>query len=188
MCFANLLGTSQDDGRPRWRFFVDSDHAGNAEPQNHRRSQNGGLATLNTAPTMWMSKATSKAYASEKIGEAHADISSASVETYAAGNFTFDVMAYSYVVEEMGLEFPKPFVLEIDNEAARIYMRGSSARSKLKHIDARQEWVLMLRNREIMEPVHIDSESNKADIFTKILPPSTFVQLRDSMMEEVTLP
>ena len=46
----------------------------------------------------------------------------------------------------------------------------------------------MLRNREIMEPVHIDSESNKADIFTKILPPSTFVQLRDSMMEEVTLP
>ena len=34
-----------------WYFMVDSDHAGNAEVQNKRRSQNGLINKLNKAPS-----------------------------------------------------------------------------------------------------------------------------------------
>ncbi len=168
-----------------WRFFSDSDHAGNAELQNRRRSQNGGVITLNGAPVLWMSKASSVAFACEAIGEAHADTSSASVEIYAAGNMTAEILGYSYVVSEMGLDMPMPYTLEIDNEAARIWIRGSSGKSKLKHIDCRQEWCLTLRNKDIIDPVHVDSELNLADLCTKIHSPQVFVQLRDMMMVDV---
>ena len=177
--------TSTQEHEYPWRFFSDSDHAGNAEVQNRRRSQNGGMITLNGAPVLWMSKASSVAFACEAIGEAHADTSSASVEIYAAGNMTAEILAYSYVVDEMGLVMTKPYVLEIDNDAARIWIRGTAGKSKLKHIDCRQEWCLTLRSRDIIEPVHVDSESNLADICTKIHPPQVFVQLRDMMMVDI---
>ena len=36
-----------------WKFYCDSDFAGNTEPQNKRRSQNGYIAIHNTAPVFW---------------------------------------------------------------------------------------------------------------------------------------
>ena len=77
------------------------------------------------------------------------------------------IMGLSYVVEEMGMTFPFPFTLEMDNDAARIFCLGSAHKTKLKHIDCRQEWVRTLRNRDIMTPV--DTELNDADLFTKTL-------------------
>ena len=74
-----------------------------------------------------VSKASSVAFASPLIGEAHADMSSAAV-----GNATLDIMAVSYVVEEMGMTFPIPFTLEMDNDAARIFCLGSAHKTKLK--------------------------------------------------------
>ena len=121
-------------------------------------------------------------FACADIGEAHADMSSAAVEIYAAGNATLDILGYSYVVEELGLKIEKPFNLEIDNDAAKIWSRGTGGRSKLKHIDCRQEWVKTLRDKNIVNPVHIDTELNRADMFTKILPTKTFVGHRDALM------
>ena len=43
---------------------------------------------------------------------------SAAVEIFAVGNATLDVMGLSYVVEEMGMTFPFPFTLEMDNAVA----------------------------------------------------------------------
>ena len=167
-----------------WSFHVDSDHAGNAEIQNKRRSQNGLMAKINNAPFMWQSKATSVTFASERIGEAHADMSSGSVEIYAAGNATLDIMAISYAAEEMGMNFPFPFTLEMDNDAAKIFCQGTAHKTKLKHIDCRQEWVQTLRDRGLMTPVHIDTKLNDADIFTKILDRATFEMVRDRCMVE----
>ena len=139
-----------------WSIMVDADHAGNAEVQNRRRSQNGLIIKLNRAPVMFESKASSIAFAKPLIGEAHADISCAAVEIFSVGNATMGIMGLSYVVEEMGITFPIPFTLEIDNDAARICCLGSAHKAKLKHIDCRQEWVRNLRNRAsaIMTPVH----------------------------------
>ena len=137
-----------------WSFMVDSDHTGNAEVQNKRRSQNGLIIKLNKAPVMTLcsSKVSSVAFATPRIGEAHADMSSAAVELFSVVNATLDVMGLSYVVEEMGMTFPFTLEILMDNDAARTFCLGSAHKTKLKHIDCCQEWVRMLRDREIYDP------------------------------------
>ena len=101
----------QDKCDNEWRFCSDTDHAGNGEVQNRMRSQNGEYAGLNGAPFSWYSKASSVTFACEKIGEAHADTSSTAVEIYGVGNATQNILGHSYVIEEMGIEFPFPCLL-----------------------------------------------------------------------------
>ena len=86
------------------------------------------------------------------------------------------------MADEIGIPFPKPFKLQMDNEAAKCFAEDTVSKSKLKHIDARQEWVKILRDREICTPVHVDSADNLADIFTKILSVETFEWLRDQLL------
>lgn len=88
----------------------------------------------------------------------------------------------------MGLDFPSPFVLEMDNEAAKVFCQGSAQKTKLKHIDCRQEWVRTLRNREIMTPQHVPTADNLADILTKILGPQVFQTLRAMCMIAYPIP
>ena len=174
LAISSILAQTPDQD---FQFYTDSDHAGNAEPVNKRKSQNGYLATLNGMPIAWSSKATGVSFANAWIGEAHADYSSGAAEVYAAGNAAQDTLALSYIVEEMGLEFPIPFDLQMDNEAARIFCMGSAAKTRLKHIDCRQEFVRLLRDRKIVRPVHVPSKENLADLMTKILPRPTFEYL-----------
>ena len=47
----------------------------------------------------------------------------------------------------------------------------------------RQEWVITLRDKNIIKPVHIDTDLNRADIFTKILPTKVFQGHRDALMK-----
>ena len=181
------LAEKDEDLKP-FRFYSDSDHAGNAEIQNKRRSQNGFLATLHGTPVLWSSKASSVAFASPIIGEAHADMSSGAAEVYALGNAAVETLAFSYAVEEMGLEFELPFIMEVDNEAARIFAEGNGMRTKMKHIDCRQEFVKTLRDKDILKCIHIDTKINLADLFTKILPGPRFIELRDQCLVMLILP
>ena len=171
-----------------WSFFSDSDHAGNAEVNNKRRSQNGYIFMLNGAPVQWTSKASSVAFAHPDIGEAHADMSSAAAEIYCAGNATCEILGLGYIIEESGMEFPKPAPLQLDNATAESFANNSTQRSKLKHIDCRQEWVRMLRDKNLIKPVHVDTKKNVADLFTKILPASTFQGLVNMIMRPIPLP
>jgi len=179
-----VLTASNTSDQSDWEFFCDSDYAGNSEVQNKRRSQNEILAMLNGVPVYWASKVSSVAFASADIGEAHADTSSAAAEIYGAGNATKDLLHLSYVAEEIGIPFPKPVKLQMDNEAAISFANESSFKSQLKHIDARQEWVRILRDKEICIPTSVDTKDNLADIFTKILDEKTFVSLCDRLMHD----
>ena len=178
--FTEVLRQTKCDNE--WRFCSDTDHAGNKEDQNRMRSQNGEYAGLNGAAFAWYSKASSVTFACEKIGEAHADTSSTAVEIYGVGNATQNILGYSYVIEEMGIDFPFPFQLEMDNRAAKIFCQGSALKTKLKHIDCRQHWVKTLRDKRIMDPVWIPTKDNLADLFTKILPLQEFIRLRDQIL------
>ena len=175
-------GKWQYQGNAGWRFYSDSDFAGNSEVQNKRRSQNGMIATLNGAPVLWASKISSVGFAHPDIEESHADMSSAAAEIYAASNACCDFLHLGYVASEMALEYPKPFPLEVDNQAAEVFINDTAFKSKLKHIDCRQEWVKTLRDKSIMTPVHVDSKDNLADLFTKILNSETFTRIRDTIM------
>ena len=104
------------------------------------------------------------------------------MEIYGVGNATQNILGLSYVIEEMGIEFPLPFKLEMDNRAARIFCLGSALKTKLKHIDCRQEWVKTLRDRGIVDPVWIPTKDNLADMFTKILQKATLEHLQKKLM------
>ena len=87
-------------------------------------------------------------------------ISSGAAEVHDTANATFDFLHLGYVIAELGLQFPKPFTLLIDNQAAEAFARNSAQRSKLKHIDCRQEWVQILRDKNIITPKHLPTEFN----------------------------
>lgn len=168
-----------------WDFYVDSDFAGNTEVQNKRMSQIGIVALQNNFLVFWSSKVSSVAFADADIGESHADTSSGSAEVYAAGNCTYDFRFLAHVAEEMQLDFPRPFKIQMDNTVAGSFTLGTAFKSKLKHIDCRQEWVKVLRDRNICTPVHVDSRDNLADFFTKLLPVGDFERLRSKIMYEL---
>ena len=116
-----------------------------------------------------MSKVSSVAFAHPDIGESHADVSSGANEIYAAGNATHECLHLSYIADEAGIDFPKPIPLQMDNSTAESFAKNNAKKTKLKHIDARQEWVKVLRDKSILVPVHVPTKLNLADLFTKIL-------------------
>ena len=171
-----------------WKFYTDSDYAGNAETQNKRRSQNGSVFTSNDCPVQWSSKVSSVAFAHPLMKGAHADLSTGAVESYAAGNAAQDLLYFSYIVDECGIKgFPMPMKLLMDNEAARVFCMDTAFKTRMKHIDCRQEWVRTLRDRGIITPVHVPTADNLADLFTKILSEPVFTLLRNRMMIPCTL-
>ena len=97
-------------------------------------------------------------------------------EIYAASVALNEILHLSYIVEEMGSSMGKPIVLKIDNTAAIAFANGRVRRSKLKHIDVRQEWVQALRDHSVVKTEYVNTKFNKADFFTKILDTETFLK------------
>ena len=58
----------------------------------------------------------------------------------------------------MGMYMPKPFTLKMDNAAAIIFSQGSAQKTKMKHIDCRQEWVKTLRDKKIIQAEHVPTK------------------------------
>jgi hypothetical protein len=72
--------------------------------------------------------------------------------------------------------------MQMDNTTAIAFCKNSVYKSALKHIDCRQEWVQMLRSKNIVTPVYVNTDYNLADILTKILSPLRFIALRNKLM------
>ena len=189
-----------------WSFYSDSDMAGCPEVMIKRRSQLGYVALNNGCPIVWSSKVTSVQFAeysgaagyssgqpivaNVRIHENHADVSSAAAEIYAAGNATMDFLALSYVASEAGVSFPETITLQVDNAACQAFASQTrySGRSRLRHIDARQQWVHCLRDSNLVKTVHVPSPENLADFFTKALALSVFLPMRARMMHFARCP
>ena len=186
-----------------WTFFSDSDHAGNAEPDNKRRSQLAFTVMYGKAPIAWGSKAThvrfdeashgsepasGKPYVfgapqcHDKCTNLHPDVSSAAAEIYAASIALNECLYLSYMADEMGQPMPLPINIQVDNTTAIAFSKDRINRSKLKHIDCRQAWVEALRDDNICRLSKVDTKENIADLGTKILDTVRFQMLRDMIM------
>ena len=179
-----------------WKCYSDSDHAGNSELQNKRRSQLSHIIMNGGAPIAWASKASGvqlydKGFgeiprANPRIKDFHADLSSAAAEIYAAGVACYEVLHMQYVARDCGIDFPvdAPVPLYIDNTTAISFASDSIQRSKLRHIDCSMEWVLTLRDAKIVKPTYVHTNRQLADLGTKILSTEKFQGLRDQLMCE----
>ena len=162
--------SSQPDDHGGWEFYTDSNYVAG-------RSRNGFIATEEGAPVAWYFRLSSVVFAHPDIGEAHSDTSSGAAEVYAATNATHEVLELSYAAADIGIYFPQHAILQMDNSAAEAFTNNLSFKSKLKHINCRQELVHTLRDKSIAIPEHVPTTDNLADLFTKILPATTFVRL-----------
>ena len=70
--------------------------------------------------------------------ELHADVSSAASEIYAASITLNEFLHLAYITDELRLKMPAPIQLECDNATAILFSKGTTCRSKLRHIDAHQ--------------------------------------------------
>ena len=165
----------------------------------------GYVSTYGDAPIGWGSKVSSVMFDSTSeslpsrgvsnhpcntptchpgMSDLHTDVSSGAAEVYAASVTLSETLHLSYVTEEMGLDMPKPLSILVDNAAAIAFSKGQVRRSKLKHIDVRQEWVQAVRDEQICQMDKVDTTENLADFFTKILDVTRFTFLREKMMTE----
>ena len=82
----------------------------------------------------------------------------------------------------MGDPMSLPLVLQVDNAAAVAFAKGRVRRTKMKHIDVRQAWVMALRDSNVVQVEKVGTDDNLADLFTKILDYDRFAELRGRMM------
>ena len=169
-----------------FKFYCDADHAGNAEAINRRRSQLSFIVTQGGAPIAWKSTANSTSTASAALTTAHPALSSGEAEIFAASDATKLLLHLSYIADEMHIpDWPKPMKLLCDAAVAITFMDNSASKSRLKHIDVRQQWVKQLRDTNLVVGVKVPTKDNLADIGTKILGPQIFIPLRDQMLKSI---
>ena len=118
----------------------------------------------------------------------HADVSSAASEIYAASVALSEFLHLSYVSDEMGWSIDLPLEIRVDNAAAIAFSGGNTRRSKLRHIDVRQQWVTQLRNADVCRLVKVDTKANLADPFTKMFTGDEHARLRELYMFEQRMP
>ena len=173
-----------------FQFFADSDHAGNSEPQNCRRSQMCLIITEGGAPIEWKSTATGSSKINGNFGDVNPPaLSSGEAETMAASEANKRILHLSYVVDELRLtDWPRPVPLHCDASVALAFMANTGNRSRMRHIDVRQEWVKSLRDSDQIVGVKIGTDFNLADIGTKLLLTGTFTSFRDQLLKSVVLP
>lgn len=104
------------------------------------------------------------------LHRAHADISSASAELYAASNAVNDAIALTNVREECGFPAEYPIRMWIDNAACVSFISNRGlVKSNLRHIDCRLNWVQTLHDEKVVVAIKVPTQFNYSDIGTKIL-------------------
>ena len=76
-------------------------------------------------------------------------------------------LRFGYIQEEMGRSFPMPFRLVTDSTTAKVFAMGSAQRSTMLHVDQRQQWVQLCRDKRVVVVDHESGATNLADINTK---------------------
>ena len=106
------------------------------------------MATKLRAPVMWDSKTTktsmgpkldgfgishrglNKPTCHPDMSELHTDISSAAAEIFAASVALNELLHLGYVTSELGLNYPQPIKLEVDNATAITFSKDQVCCSK----------------------------------------------------------
>ena len=78
------------------------------------------------------------------VCDLHTDVSSTAVEIYTGSVSLSQGMWLSYVSDELRISFPAPVCIGIDNATAVVYANGTVKHSKIRRINAQQDWVRVM--------------------------------------------
>ena len=82
-----------------------------------------------------------------------------------------DSWLFHWVADEMGIDAPLPFVLQIGSKQARNFQPDTRPKSKIRgSFNMRGDWVQELRDLSGVETKLIDTSRHMAETFTRGLP------------------
>jgi ribonuclease HI len=150
--------------------FSDSDYGGDTDT---RRSTTGFVIRINNSTISWTSKR-----------QPTVALSSAEAEYMAISEAVQEVKWITQLLEELNYKQREsgPITLYSDNQAAIAISENDVNHTRTKHIDIRHHFVReSIKNKQI-KPEWVATANQIADINTKALGGTMFMELRDKMM------
>ncbi|WVZ48731.1 LOW QUALITY PROTEIN: hypothetical protein U9M48_000150 [Paspalum notatum var. saurae] len=148
------------------RGFSDADHAG---CRIDRKSTSGTCQLLGTSLVSWSSRK-----------QASVSLSTTEAEYIAAASCCSQLLWMKATLSDFGLRFGK-IPLLVDSTSAISVAKNPVLHSRTKHIDVRFHFLRDHYEKGDIDLVHVASENQLADIFTKPLEFSSFVRLRGEL-------
>ncbi|WVZ71236.1 LOW QUALITY PROTEIN: hypothetical protein U9M48_019848 [Paspalum notatum var. saurae] len=145
------------------RGFSDADHAGY---RIDRKSTSGTCQLLGTSLVSWSSRK-----------QASVSLSTTEAEYIAAASCCSQLLWMKATLSDFGLRFGK-IPLLVDSTSAISVAKNPVLHSRTKHIDVRFHFLRDHYEKGDIDLVHVASENQLADIFTKPLEFVAFVRLR----------
>ena len=84
--------------------------------------------------------------------------------------------------DKLGIPFETPIKIHVDKQTTLSFATRTVKKSKLRHIDARQDWVQALRDATVVKLAKVHTSDNLTDLGTKLVEPDTFEGLHDRIM------
>ena len=167
-----LMSTSDFNIRGIWglqgdevQMYSDSDHAGCMQVTTC--SQTGGIIILNNVPIRWKSKKQPKT-----------SKSSAQAEIYALSDMVGEGKHIAHIMEESNIKINWPISIHVDNMQAKKFSESVSTTSRLRNtFNLSESWIQELRDEGKIKILHMNSQNNPADLFTKLHSMSRFKYL-----------
>jgi len=92
-----------------------------------------------------------------------------------------DVLAVSYLHEDLAVELVRPLELYCDNEAVIKRIKGAHKTYENRFINRRMNFTREYYDEEVININHISGSKNPADMFTKPLPEPAFILHREEI-------
>ncbi|KAI3635416.1 hypothetical protein MIR68_006550 [Amoeboaphelidium protococcarum] len=144
--------------------WSDADWAGDID---QRKSTGGYVFKLSDSPVSWSSKLQNVVA-----------LSSCESEYIALANSAKEAMWLRQLMKDIGYKQEEATVINEDNQGSIALVKGGSAHSRSKHIDVRHHFIRYCVQNGDLRIVYCPTEKMIADIMTKALPASKFVELR----------
>jgi hypothetical protein len=158
-----------DDSQPiKIQVFSDADWGADS---NDRRSTSGYVIMVAGGPVIWSSRKQKTA--------AH---SSCESEYMAIDEAAREIMWVRNFLSELDIDYCSPVELLVGNRGAKALSENPVHHSRVKHIDIRYHYIRDCVFEGLIKLTFVPSENNLADIFTKSLDRTKFVDLSDRFM------
>ena len=108
-------------------------------------------------------------------------LSSAESEYMALASACQEAVWLQRVFQDLGMEIPIPYDLQVDNKASIAMAGGLHYHGRTKHISIKFNFVQDLGRDEIVSLNYCKSENNLGDLFTKPLYADRFITLRSKI-------
>ena len=91
-------------------------------------------------------------------------------EIYALGEAVREFRWLNWQAEDLGIQPPSPFSVQVDNEQAISFKRNTCLHSKIRGcVSLNEQWVRELRDDGVVSVSKVKGTRNPADLLTKCL-------------------